>query len=132
MQYPAAKRRSGRFVVHGMSVPVAGCSERVEITQGVRTVDKIRRGIWYQAAGVEIRELRLRHSHRPKVEAGFMHWRTNFVFGSHLVGWLALLVVVALGLAVRFGAGRVIFWPGVRKRGEDKSEKDYWRIHGGE
>jgi hypothetical protein len=96
----------------------------------VRTPDQSGRRIGYQATSVEIRELRLHRSHRPAIEAGFMHWRTNFVFGSHLVGWLALAVVIALTLAVRFGMRSVIFRPRARKRGEDKGEKDYWRIHG--
>ena len=38
-----------------------------------------------------------------------MHWLTNYAFGSHLVDWLALAVVVVLTLAVRIGARRLVF-----------------------
>jgi hypothetical protein len=64
-------------------------------------------------------------------EADLMHWLTNYAFGSHLLGWLALAVAAVLALAVRVGARRFISWLLTHKRGSDKSEKEYWRIHGG-
>lgn len=59
-----------------------------------------------------------------------MHWLTNYAFGSHLVDWLALAVVVVLTLAVRIVTRRFIFWLLTRKRDSVKNEKEYWRIHG--
>jgi hypothetical protein len=61
-----------------------------------------------------------------------MHWLENYAFGSRLVDWLVLVVVVVLTLAVRIGAGRSIVWLLAHKRDKGKSEKEYWRIHGGE
>jgi hypothetical protein len=60
-----------------------------------------------------------------------MHWLTNYALGSHLVDWLALAAVVALTLVVRIGTRRVIFWLLTRKRDPSKSEREYWRRHGG-
>jgi hypothetical protein len=61
-----------------------------------------------------------------------MHWLTHYAFGSHLVDWLALAVVVVLTLAVRLGARRLILWLLTHKRDSGKSDAEYWRIHGGE
>ncbi len=59
-----------------------------------------------------------------------MHWLTHYAFGSHLVDWLALAVVVALTPAMRIGGRRFILGLLTRKRDSDKSEKEYWRMHG--
>jgi hypothetical protein len=61
-----------------------------------------------------------------------MHWLKNHAFGSHLGDWLALAAVVVLTLAVNIGTRRFIVGLLIRKREKGKSEKDYWRIHGGE
>jgi hypothetical protein len=61
-----------------------------------------------------------------------MHWLKNYAFGSHLVDWLALAVVVVLILALRIAARRFIFWLLSQKRDKNKGQKEYWRIHGGE
>jgi hypothetical protein len=61
-----------------------------------------------------------------------MYWLTHCVFGSHVVAWLALGVVVVLTLTVRIGARSLIFWVAAHKRDRDKSEKEYWRMHGEE
>ena len=61
-----------------------------------------------------------------------MHRLTNYAFGSHLVDWLALAVVVILTLAVRIGARRLVFRLLTHKRDKGKGEKEYWRVHGGE
>jgi hypothetical protein len=61
-----------------------------------------------------------------------MYWLKNYAFGSHLVDWLALAVVVVLTLAVRSGVRRFIFWLLTHKRAKGKDEREYWRIHGGE
>ena len=59
-----------------------------------------------------------------------MHWLKNYAFGSHLVDWLALAVVVVLILALRIAARRLIFRRLAHKRDKGKVEKEYWRIHG--
>ena len=61
-----------------------------------------------------------------------MYWLTHYAFGSHLVDWLALAVVVVFTLAVRIGTRRFILWLLTHKRDSDKQEREYWRIHGGE
>jgi hypothetical protein len=61
-----------------------------------------------------------------------MHWFTNYVFGSHLVDWLVLAVVVVLTLALPIAARRFIFRPLAHKRDKGKGGKEYWRVHGGE
>ena len=63
-------------------------------------------------------------------EAVFMHYLKNYAFGFHLVDWFALAVVAVLTVAVRIGRRRFILWL-TYKRNPDKSEKEYWRIHGG-
>jgi hypothetical protein len=59
-------------------------------------------------------------------------WLTNYAFGSHLVDWLALAVVVVLTFAARIGARRLVFRLLAQKRDKGKGEKEYWRVHGGE
>jgi hypothetical protein len=61
-----------------------------------------------------------------------MYWLKNYAFGSHLVDWLALAVVVVLTLAVRIGVRRFVFWLLAQKRAKGKGEREYWRIHGEE
>lgn len=61
-----------------------------------------------------------------------MYWLTNYAFGSHVARWLVLAVVVVLvTIALRIGTRRFIFWLLTHKRGSDKSEKEYWRMHDG-
>ena len=60
-----------------------------------------------------------------------MHSLTNYAFGSHLIDWLALAIVVVLTLAVRTGVRRFIFRLLERKHHKGKGEREYWRIHGG-
>jgi hypothetical protein len=59
-----------------------------------------------------------------------MHWLTHYAFGSHVVDWLGLGIVVVLTFAVRVGTRSLIFWLAAHKRGRDKAEKEYWRMHG--
>jgi hypothetical protein len=62
-----------------------------------------------------------------------MHWRTNYAFGFQMAGWLVgAVVIVLVTIVLRVGAGRLIFWRLTRKRDKRKSEREYWRIHGGE
>jgi hypothetical protein len=61
-----------------------------------------------------------------------MHWLTQYAFGSHLVDWLAVAVVVLVTIALRIGTRSFIFWLLRDKRGSDKSEREYWRMHGEE
>jgi hypothetical protein len=60
-----------------------------------------------------------------------MHWLTTYGLGSHLVGWLALAVVVVLTFAARLGARRFIIGLLTRKHDKGKGEREYWRRHGG-
>jgi hypothetical protein len=61
-----------------------------------------------------------------------MHWLTHYAFGSHLVDWFALVIVVVLTVAVRIGTRRFMLWLLSHKRDRDKSENEYWRMHGEE
>lgn len=61
-----------------------------------------------------------------------MRWLTNYTFGSHLVAWLAVAVVLLITIALRIGTRRFIFWLATHKHGSDKGEREYWRAHGGE
>jgi hypothetical protein len=60
-----------------------------------------------------------------------MHWITNYAFGSHVVDWLALAAAAVLVVAIRIGKRRFILWLATHKRYSDKSEREYWRMHGG-
>jgi hypothetical protein len=64
------------------------------------------------------------------IEMGFMHWLRNYVFGSYVVGWLTAAVVVLLAIGLRIGIRTFIFRRLAHKRRPDKSETEYWRIHG--
>ena len=59
-----------------------------------------------------------------------MHWLKSYAFGSHLVNWLALSVVIVITLAARLGARRFIIRLLTRKRDKGKGEREYWRRHG--
>jgi hypothetical protein len=60
-----------------------------------------------------------------------MHWLTNYAFGSHVADWVALAAAAVFVLAVRIGTRRFILWRLTHKRRSDKSEREYWRMHGG-
>jgi hypothetical protein len=60
-----------------------------------------------------------------------MRWFTSYAFGSQLVDWLALAVLVVFALGIRIGARTFFSRLLTRKRGKGKNEKEYWRIHGG-
>ena len=59
-----------------------------------------------------------------------MHRLTNYAFGSHLVDWIALAVLLVLTLTVRTGARKFVCWLLRHKRDKNKGEREYWRIHG--
>ena len=59
-----------------------------------------------------------------------MNWFTNYPFGSHAAKWLAVAILLALALCM--GTLRFVFSLLTHERDTDESEKDYWRIHGGE
>jgi hypothetical protein len=61
-----------------------------------------------------------------------MNWFTNYPFGSHAAEWLALAVVILLALELCTGTLEFVSSLFTHERDADKSEKDYWRIHGGE
>ena len=61
-----------------------------------------------------------------------MHWLKNYGFGSHLIDWLSLPIVIVLTLAVRIGVRNVVVWWLDHKRRSTKGERDYWRMHGEE
>ena len=60
-----------------------------------------------------------------------MNWFTTYAFGSPAADWFACGIILLLFLALCIGyktVSRMI----TDKREEDESEKEYWRIHGGE
>ena len=61
-----------------------------------------------------------------------MNWFVRYGFGSHAREWLALATVVLVSFALCIASLRLVFWFLTRKRGADESEREYWRIHGGE
>jgi hypothetical protein len=61
-----------------------------------------------------------------------MHWLINYVFGSHVADWVAFVFMVLLVLVVRICTRRFVLRMLSRKRDPDKSEREYWRVHGGE
>jgi hypothetical protein len=61
-----------------------------------------------------------------------MNWFTNYPFASHAAEWLALAVVVLLALELCTGTLEFVSSLFTHERHADKSENDYWRIHGGE
>jgi hypothetical protein len=62
-------------------------------------------------------------------EVDLMHWLTKYSFGFHLIRLPGLVVLILFALAVRIAARRFLSRLLARERG--KSEKEYWRIHGG-
>jgi hypothetical protein len=61
-----------------------------------------------------------------------MHWLTHYAFGSHLADWVVFAALVVLVFPIRIGTRRFVLWMHSRKRESYKSEREYWRIHGGE
>jgi len=61
-----------------------------------------------------------------------MNWFTNHAFGSHAAEWLAFALVILLALALCMGTLKFVFSLLTHERDADESDKDYWRIHGGE
>jgi len=59
-----------------------------------------------------------------------VNWFRRDVFGSPAGEWLALAIVVLLTFALRIAVPKLFWWLRSRKREEDESEKEYWRIHG--
>jgi hypothetical protein len=57
---------------------------------------------------------------------------TNYPFGSRAAEWLALAVVIFLALALCIGILKFVSSLLAHERDAAESEKDYWRIHGGE
>jgi hypothetical protein len=64
-----------------------------------------------------------------------VNWFRRYAVVSHASEWLALAIVILVSLASCIASSRLEFWFLTRKRdpdeGEDESERDYWRIHGG-
>jgi len=62
-------------------------------------------------------------------------WFTLYVFGPHVSEWLALAMVIVVSFALGIALLKLVFWLLTRERKaeecEGKSEKEYWRIHGG-
>jgi hypothetical protein len=64
-----------------------------------------------------------------------VNWFRHYGLGFHAGEWLALSTVILLALVPGVALSKLVFW--LLRRGrdadasEDKSEKDYWRIHGG-
>jgi len=60
----------------------------------------------------------------------FMNWFTNHAFGSHAAEWLAVVILLALAFCI--GTLKFVSSLLTHERDAAESEKDYWRIHGGE
>ena len=61
-----------------------------------------------------------------------MNWFTHYAFSSRAAAGLALAVVILLGLALCIGLPKLVSSLLTHHGDTDKSEKDYWRIHGGD
>lgn len=61
-----------------------------------------------------------------------MYWSTQFGFGSHARGWLAVVILVSCAASIALL--RLLFWFLTRKRDADEVEREsddqYWRTHG--
>jgi hypothetical protein len=64
-----------------------------------------------------------------------VNWFRHCGLGFHAGGWLALAMVILLALVPGTALLKLVIWLFKRKRdtneSEDKSEREYWRIHGG-
>jgi hypothetical protein len=64
-----------------------------------------------------------------------VNWFRHGAFSSHVGQWLGLALAILVLFALRIALSRLVFWFLKRKRdtdeGEDESEREYWRIHGG-
>ena len=64
-----------------------------------------------------------------------MNWFGHYAFGSHAGEWLAIALVILLALLSGIALLTLVIWLLTPERdtdkSEDKSEKEYWRIHGG-
>jgi hypothetical protein len=104
------------------------CADRGELKIRLRAlVAAIILGRLHATANSE-RDTRKSESHRRV----FMHWITNYKFGSHAADWLGITAAVLLVIAVRIGTRSLVVWLLSHRRDSNKSEKDYWHIHGGE
>jgi hypothetical protein len=56
----------------------------------------------------------------------------HYPFGSHTAEWLALAVVVLLGLELCVGTLEFVSSLFTHERDAAEPENAYWRIHGGE
>ena len=72
---------------------------------------------------------------RYRLKEFVVNWFRHDGFGSHVGDRLGLAMVILLSFALCIALLKVVFWLVTRERGtdesEDKSEKEYWRIHGG-
>ena len=59
-----------------------------------------------------------------------MKWSRRYAFVSHAVSGPRIAMVLLLAL-IGIALLRLIIWLVTRERDEDRSERDYWRIHGG-
>jgi uncharacterized iron-regulated membrane protein len=60
-----------------------------------------------------------------------VNWFRNYAFGSQAGEWLALAMVILLALVLGIALLKLVIWLLTPERDKDKSERDYWRIHGG-
>jgi len=64
-----------------------------------------------------------------------VNWFRHCGLGFHASGWLAFAMVILLALVPGTALLKLVIWLFKRKRdtneSEDKSEREYWRIHGG-
>jgi hypothetical protein len=63
---------------------------------------------------------------------GFVvNWVRYYGRGFHANEWLALAMVILLGLVPGIGLLKLLIWLLTPERDKDESEGDYWHIHGG-
>ena len=61
-----------------------------------------------------------------------MNWFTTYASGPRAASWFAFGLVILLLPALCIGIYKTVYRMLTDKREEDESEKEYWRIHGGE
>ena len=60
-----------------------------------------------------------------------MNWFRHYGLGFHAGAWLPLAMVILLALVAGNALLKLVVWLLTPKCDQDKSEKEYWGIHGG-
>ena len=65
------------------------------------------------------------------IEGVVVNWLRHDGLGSQASEWLALAIVILLALVPGVALLKLVISRLARARDKDKSERDYWHIHGG-